>query len=67
MPILYYKADTLNTNMTPTPLSTTHENYIYNYLDNDELVALGLPWEPTLTHPLSTPKTFYDITKDKQD
>ena len=41
MPILYFKANvskTSNDASTPT-------NDIYNYLDNDELVKLGMPWE----------------------
>ena len=48
MPILYYKANTAN---------TLHDyqypdKSIYNYLDNDELVQLGLPWNTGLAHPM---------------
>jgi len=66
MPILYYKANTSNTIHDPNgttgfPIVGDNKGYIYNYTDNDELVALG----PTgVTHPISTPKTFYEITKD---
>jgi len=53
MPILYYRADTSKTSHNvDTPTDT--EN-IYNYEDNEELVKLGLPWEPpprTIDHPL---------------
>ncbi|MGA1980614.1 MAG: hypothetical protein ABSG99_08675 [Sedimentisphaerales bacterium] len=67
MPILYYKADTLNTIHDPCgtlPVVGDDKGYIYNYTDNDKLVAMHPPWDTTLTHPLSTPKTFYDITKN---
>jgi type II secretory pathway pseudopilin PulG len=67
MPILYYKANTLNTTHDPCgtlPTETVNKDYIYNYTDNDKLVALPPPWDITLIHPLSTPKRFYEITKD---
>jgi type II secretory pathway pseudopilin PulG len=66
MPILYYKANTSNTVHDPCgtggyPAVGNDNSYIYNYTDNTELVALG----PTgVTHPLSTPRTFYDMTKE---
>jgi type II secretory pathway pseudopilin PulG len=70
MPILYYKANTSNTIHDPCgtlPIIGDDKGYIYNYTDNDELVKLGLPPIGTATdHPLSTPKTFYDITKDNR-
>ena len=72
MPILYYKADTSNIKHDPDgplPISTDDRDYIYNYLDNDELVQLGLPWDSTATHPMETePIRFYENTKnDKID
>jgi type II secretory pathway pseudopilin PulG len=74
MPILYYKANTLNTIHDPCtsgvaiPSAWNDDNgYIYNYLDNDELVKLGLPPAGTSTdHPLSDGARFYEITKDKR-
>ncbi|MDD5327651.1 MAG: type II secretion system protein [Phycisphaerae bacterium] len=74
MPILYYKADTSgyihDSNNLPTAYNENANN-IYNYLDNDKLVQLGLPWDTTgsLTHPIdSTVSTekFYEITKDSR-
>jgi type II secretory pathway pseudopilin PulG len=68
MPILYYKANTSNTIHDPCgslPSATSDNDYIYNYLDNDELVLLPPPFDITLTHPLSNPpKTFYEMTKE---
>jgi type II secretory pathway pseudopilin PulG len=68
MPILYYKANTLNTRHDPNnlPTPTDDKEQIYNYLDNDELVKLGLPWDTTGTHPLVDPAKFYEITKDNR-
>ncbi len=70
MPILYYKANTLNTIHDPNgtfPTIGDDKGYIYNYTDNDELVALGLPWDTAGTHPLNgTTTNFYAITKDKR-
>lgn len=71
MPVLYYKA---NTSLTAHDL--TDENNpqnIYKYQDNDQLVLLGLPWNPTAAHPLAStgtttdgipadPKIFYQET-----
>jgi hypothetical protein len=69
MPILYYKANTLNTKHDPNgtlPTETSDNGYIYNYLDNDELVALPPPWDTTRPHLLSAPRKFYEITKDNR-
>lgn len=41
MPILYFRANTSKSSHSYTTLG----NNIYNYLDNDELVKLGMPWE----------------------
>jgi len=78
MPILYYKADQSGNLHDPNdspqrPLADGIFNY-YDYLDNHELVRLGLPWEyptPTTVHPLyqaeSDPqgRKFYEITKNR--
>ena len=70
MPILYYKANISNTNHDPNgtfPTAGNDQGYIYNYLDNDDLVALGLPWDTTgtATHPLNgTTTNFYEITRN---
>jgi len=67
MPILYYKANTLNIKHDPNgtfPTAAGDNGYIYNYLDNDELVHLG---PAGVTHPLDgTGTNFYEITQDKR-
>lgn len=57
MPILYYRAD---------PNGTAHDvNHpdnpanIYDYRDNQALIALGVPGHPEQSHPLVDPKRFY--------
>jgi type II secretory pathway pseudopilin PulG len=70
MPILYYKANTLNTKHDPNnlPTASNDKGQIYNYLDNDELVNLGLPWDTAGTHPLNgTTTNFYKITYGLKD
>ncbi|MGB2808411.1 MAG: type II secretion system protein, partial [Sedimentisphaerales bacterium] len=65
MPILYYKANTSNTmhDHTLTPLSQN----IYNYMDNDQLVGVGKPWDPTTPHTLSgDAQRFYDSTRNQK-
>jgi type II secretory pathway pseudopilin PulG len=68
MPILYYKANTLNTIHDPNgtfPTIGDDKGYIYNYTDNDELVNLGVPGGGV--HPLNgTGTNFYEITQDKR-
>ncbi len=70
MPILYYKANTSNTKHDPNgplPVVGDDKDFIYNYLDNDELVKLPLPWAPTTQHPMFLdPKIFYEMTRDKK-
>jgi len=69
MPILYYRANTLNIKHDPNgtfPTIGDDKDYIYNYTDNDKLVALPPPWDTTLTHPLSVGRKFYEITKDNR-
>ncbi len=66
MPILYYKANTSNTRHDPTdlPIPGDDKGQIYNYLDNNELVGLGKPWNPAGTpHPLyNDAQKFYEST-----
>jgi type II secretory pathway pseudopilin PulG len=69
MPILYYKADTSklvhDVNVPDNP------GNIYNYKDNQQLLKLGVPWNPTAIHPLyqaaSGPEgqVFYKKTLDE--
>ena len=78
MPILYYKADTSGTKHPTKDNAVTKddEDNIYDYKDNDELVKLGLPWDPTglLQHPMDSRKsdpegpkyTFYEFTKNEK-
>jgi hypothetical protein len=65
MPILYYKA---NTSKTAHDINDPNnpEN-IYNYRDNQALLALGVPGNPGKKHPLfENPKIFYEMTRDYQ-
>lgn len=60
MPILYYRADVRK--FSHDVNHPSNPDNIYNHLDNDELVGLGLPWEATLTTipPLSSdPSTWF--------
>jgi type II secretory pathway pseudopilin PulG len=64
MPILYYKANTAGTihdaNFVPTAgPPPNNQGQFYNYLDNDYLVGLGMPWNTSTPHPLHTPAVFY--------
>ncbi|MBP7050091.1 MAG: type II secretion system protein [Phycisphaerae bacterium] len=67
MPILYYKADTTNTQHNPALSMGVNNNAgnIYNWLDNNELVALGKPWvKGATTHNLgTTAERFYANTQ----
>jgi type II secretory pathway pseudopilin PulG len=69
MPVLYYKANTLNTKHDPNtsslPTITDDKSQIYNYLDNDELVHLG---PAGVAHPLDgTGTNFYAATYGLKD
>jgi len=72
MPILYYKADTSNDRHDPndpyTPTPTDSKGNIYNFYDNQELIALGKPWEQagsgSLGHSLFDPIRFYRNTRN---
>ncbi len=66
MPILYYKADTANNlhNAALAPTIDDSKGNIYNYWDNNVLVALGKPWMPPGgKHQLEDPERFYRNTK----
>jgi type II secretory pathway pseudopilin PulG len=70
MPILYYKANTAGNehdgNDLPLP-STSGKVQFYDYRDNDYLVGLGMPWNPSAVHPMhSTLKKFYDNTRNEK-
>lgn len=75
MPVLYYRADTSGTQhphfeddafigQLPTPGDT--QGNFYNYLDNDELVKLAMPWAGGAPHPMENPEIFYD-TEERHD
>ncbi len=68
MPILYYKANTAKTDHDLN--NPNNPNNIYNYLDNYELVALGMPGQDPPPsgpkHDLTDPKRFYLNTKNDQ-
>ena len=54
MPILYYKANTAKNSHDKTKLHTDEDfDNIYNYQDNNELVLLGLPWDPDYAHTIA--------------
>jgi type II secretory pathway pseudopilin PulG len=65
MPILYYKADTSklahDVNVPDNPSN------IYNYKDNQQFLALGVPWNASAIHPLYQDggKVFYKKTLDE--
>jgi hypothetical protein len=60
MPILYYRAHVDRTahdvNDPDNPAN------IYDYRDNQTLIALGVPGKPGVVHPLADPKRFYRNT-----
>jgi len=71
MPLLYYKADTSNDLHDPNNLPTIGDNNgnIYNYTDNQAMLAFGKPWQSTgtttgNTHSLSGPVRFYKNTRN---
>jgi prepilin-type N-terminal cleavage/methylation domain-containing protein len=63
MPILYYRANASGIKHDPNdlPVPGNDKGQFYNYLDNDELVALGAPGGGN--HLLDSDK-FYEVTKD---
>jgi type II secretory pathway pseudopilin PulG len=62
MPILYYKANTANSLHSADAQANLN---IYNYLDNQALVALGIPSDPSgPQHRLYDPVRFYKNTKN---
>lgn len=84
MPILYYRADPARlkhpVSEAPSIMITANSNgaYVYNYLDNQVLIDMGMPWVSiNYVHPLASggmtlegtnitdrPKKFYDVTRD---
>jgi type II secretory pathway pseudopilin PulG len=79
MPILYYKADTGNSyhdpNLAGSMSRADSKGNIYNYYDNQDLLALGKPWQAgtggtssgsTTAHKLFDPTRFYMNTQSDQ-
>jgi hypothetical protein len=63
MPTLYYKADTSKTAHDVN--DPNNPENIYNYRDNQALLALGVPGKPGLKHPLfENPQIFYEMTRN---
>ena len=70
MPVLYYRADTTGRGRAHDPALAAamtpldNQGNIYNFLDNSELLALGMPsaGPPGYTYPLANPDTFYRNT-----
>ena len=61
MPILYYKADRSKTAHDIT--DPNNPENIYDYKDNHDLLALGVPGKPGVKHPMyEDPRIFYEIT-----
>jgi hypothetical protein len=63
MPVLYYKADiTKGSHDVNNP---DNPDNIYNYKDNYDLLALGVPGKPGVKHPLyEDPSLFYIMTQN---
>lgn len=78
MPILYYKADPSGSyhdvNAPVTPDRVSNNGFIYNVFDNEDIVAMGKPWEqagsPQKAHSLSASHSgiqkFYEATENEQ-
>ena len=65
MPVLYYKANTSNTEHDVN--NPDNPKNIYNYKDNHALLSLGVPWKSKVQHPLFVnPKAFYVMTRNWQ-
>jgi hypothetical protein len=63
MPILYYRADISKTAHDVN--DPNNPENIYDYRDNQALLALGVPGKPGQKHPLfENPKIFYEMTRD---
>jgi hypothetical protein len=69
MPILYYRANPAGKRHDPSDFGSPRELNIYNYLDNDPLVFLGLPTNQSFEHYLyqdpgggSPGQRFYEMT-----
>ena len=65
MPILYYRADASKTAHDAD--NPDNPENIYCYMDNQVLIALGVPGEPNQVHPLSDPKRFYRETRNTKN
>jgi prepilin-type N-terminal cleavage/methylation domain-containing protein len=74
MPVLYYKANTSNikhaTKEAEVPTKPEDDKgNIYNSMDNQSLIDLGIPWSPGSYHPIATngidkPLGFYTLTQN---
>lgn len=66
MPILYYRADPRGHYFNPVvpPSKVASSGYIYNAMDNIELLELGIPWDETVKHDLLD--NFYDFIKNNR-
>jgi hypothetical protein len=63
VPILYYRADSSKT--AHDIKDPNNPDNIYNYKDNQALLALGVPGQPGKKHPLyEDPTIFYKMTRD---
>jgi len=63
MPILYYKADTSKTAHDLN--DPNNPENIFDYKDNHDLLALGVPGHPGKKHPLfQNPRIFYEMTRN---
>ncbi|MBN1974806.1 MAG: hypothetical protein JW787_14290 [Sedimentisphaerales bacterium] len=66
MPLLYFKADT--TKSSHDVNNPDNPDNIYNYKDNYDLLALGMPGKPGVKHPLyEDPSLFYIMTQNYND
>lgn len=67
MPVLYFNADVSGTVHDPNVLgaSPASGGNIYNYWDNEQILALNLPWNQSLPHRM-TKELFYEKTENEQ-
>jgi hypothetical protein len=64
MPILYYRAN--RSGIAHDVSNPDNPQNIFNYKDNQTLIALAVPGKPGETHPLADPKRFYLNTQNRK-
>lgn len=78
MPVLYYRANVSGTKLpvnkggissgVAIPATDPDPLYIYNHLNNDDLVLLGMPWDTTgAAHPMASASAGNDLRGNPVD